>query len=136
MKRTGLLIAALVFLFWPANGQAGNSIGIYCWNLSPSVDIVCFHIEDRGGFAMSLVGWDHIHTLSTDVHYPLSGAATFDSSANIYRLQWDVRVYHATTPVFYSFAASIDTTTLNGKWAQDALLGNNGDFLFVGLGPQ
>ncbi len=130
MKKLMVFIALVsVFFVLPAFANAGDSIGVYCWQLDPYIDVICFDLETRGtGFAWDMSGWAHISGYYKD---PLSGTAIYDNYAGRYLLQFDwassLGVY------FWQVAADIDTSTLNGEWIDDT--GDFGDFLYLGIGP-
>lgn len=130
MKRLVILPAFVTVIFvLPLIVNAGSSIGVYCWRMLPFDNAVCFDVEDRGGFAFSLIGWDHTEGTHK---VPVMGAATIDNYVNRIKLQWVF--YNSTSGSRYENAADIDRNTLNGVWISTS--GNSGDFLYLGPGPQ
>ena len=122
MKKVKIAMLILaVFFVMPIAANAG-SIGVYCWQLAPHVDVVCFDVDSKG-FAMGAIGWDHA---PASYKYPAHGAICVDDYWNVYSFEWTV--------FMTNFAADIDPSTLDGVWYD--FTGDSGDFLFIGPGPQ
>ena len=138
MKKVIVLLSVIAFMFAvPMTGVAagpakafessgtGSSIGVYCWQQAPYVDIICVDLEDKG-FVFEATGTDHVPDC---YKYPVDGSAVFDEYKGEYVLGF-VQYYGDWAP---TNTAYIDPATLDGVWFDD--LGNSGDFLFLGPGP-
>lgn len=122
MKKFKLSLCLIVALFIIPVAASADSIGVYCWQLSPYIDVVCLDLDSKG-FAFGAIGWDHV---SGEYKYPAHGAVCADDYRNLYSFEW--------TTLTFNFAADIDTSTLSGTW--DDFTGDSGEFLFLGAGPQ
>ena len=138
MKKVIVLLSVIAFMFAvPMTGVAagpakafessgtGSSIGVYCWQQAPYVDIICVDLEDKG-FVFEATGTDHVPDC---YKYPVDGSAVFDEYEGEYILGF-VQYYDGWAPINTAY---INPTTLDGNWSDD--LGNSGDFLFLGFGP-
>jgi hypothetical protein len=129
MQRLFVLFTVVTMLLvLPAFASAGTSIGIFCWQLSPYTDIVCFDLESRGtSFAFDMCGRSRTDSYKT----PLNGTALFDDIAGRWKLQFDWA--DSAFGTFFQMAADVAPGSFNGTWIDDT--GDGGDFPFLGAGP-
>lgn len=131
MKRMRLVIVLCLFvglLMIGTAANAGESIGVFCWNLQPYTDIVCFDVENLN-FAFALHGTQHGPAA---YRVPIDGVAAVDEYSGLILMQWDF--HYALNQFWAELAAAIDPASLNGFWNDN--LGGSGDLVFVGPGPQ
>jgi len=122
MKRFLMAACLTAGLFMaPALGNAGN-IGVYCWQLAPYTDVVCFDIDSKG-FSMSAIGWNHA---AGAYKFPAYGGICVNDYMGLYLFGW--------TMGMANLEAGIDPGTLSGVWHDS--YGDSGNFVFVGAGPQ
>jgi len=122
-----MVVLGLLFFLAPVTAHS-ESIGVYCWQLAPYTDVVCFDVDNRG-FAYALTGWDHV---PGEYKYCAYGAVLFDNYFNNYWFEW-------TADVFAHFAAAVSTTTLEGNWIMTYTTPepiDGGALIFLGPGPQ
>jgi hypothetical protein len=122
MKRFWMVVFLAAALFVVPTMASAGSIGVYCWQIAPYVDVVCFDIDSKG-FAMAATGWDHANG---SYKYAAHGGVCEDNYCNVYSFDW--------TSMLVNFGADISPGSLNGVWYD--FTGDGGDFLFVGAGPQ
>jgi hypothetical protein len=108
-----------------SNGIAGAgeaeaaSIGVYCWQLAPWPEEICFDVDDTG-YVFALHG-THV---GSSFLVPLDGAAVVDGSDII--VTWDAQL----GTIAIEYQATISTSSLDGSWVDD--LERSGDFPFLG----
>ena len=130
-KAKNLIALVSIAFLVPAFAYGGDVIGIYCWQLSPYEDVVCFELETRGGpgFSINLSGYDVV----TDTYrIPVHGCATWDYQASAYILTWTWGT-NQIDPKFLVFAADFDPMHESGGWSDSS--GDSGEFIFLGAGP-
>ena len=97
------IITMSLFCAVPCITQA-DSIGVFCWTLTPYDNILCFNVDIRG-FAIKLTGTDKMPDTSIDGAY---GAAVFDD-AGVIVMDW--------TSGGINYTGRIDPNTLSdGYW--------------------
>jgi len=100
------------------------SIGVFCWRLFPTVDVVCFNIDDAplqaSTFALS--GTD---VVVGSYRYPATGGLAFDEYAGLFRMNWST---YFSAPAFYR--ADLNPQTLQGPFVSS--FGSQGTMLFLG----
>ncbi|MEI6261886.1 MAG: hypothetical protein WCR46_18545 [Deltaproteobacteria bacterium] len=74
-KLAAAILTMALFCAVPRIIQA-DSIGVFCWTLTPYDNILCFNVDTRG-FAIKLTGTDKTPDVSIDGAY---GAAVFDNA--------------------------------------------------------
>lgn len=125
-KGLGIYILVLALCALPALVQAGESKGVFCWQLSPYTDIICFDLENRSGFAYNMTGWDHgpgYYKRASD------GAAVLNDYEGVYELQWQVGF----SSFIIQFAGEVAPGNWNGTWFDDT--GDSGSLVWMGPGP-
>jgi hypothetical protein len=117
-----------------ANGfeTEAPSIGVYCWQLAPYGDVVCFDLEKRSGFAVlyDASGWEHS---AGNYKIPCSGAVVLDDYVGAYGayvFEFECAYY---PDILWQYGAYILTTTKSGEWFDNT--GDSGDFVWLGPGP-
>ena len=111
----GVLLAAQV--------QAA-SIGVFCWRLAPTVDVVCFNIDNaplRAG-TFALAGTD---LAVGSYRFPATGGIAFDEYAGLYRMNWTT--YFSAPAIF---RADLNPQTLQGQFSSS--FGSQRTMLFIG----
>jgi hypothetical protein len=100
------------------------SIGVFCWQLFPTVDVLCFDIDNapQQARAFALSGTDFV---VGDYRTPVTGGVAFDEYAGLYRMNWTT---YFTTPAI--FHADLNPQTLQGPFFSS--FGGQGTMLFLG----
>ena len=132
MKRKRFMLGAvlLVGLFMTIPTVNAASIGVYCWNMQPYVDIVCFNVGSLpNGWAFSMHGTQHAPGGYRD---PISGAANPNEYTGQIHMNWVY--YDPGSGMDARIGAIISPSTLNGNWIDS--FGGSGTFTYVGTGPR
>jgi len=107
------------------------SIGVFCWQLSPTVAVVCFNIDDSSQQArtFTLTG---THSLAGTYRYPATGGVVFDEYAGVYRMNWSTYFNRNGNFDEEIFGADLNPQTLHGTFFISQ--GTAGPLLFLGTG--
>lgn len=129
MRRWGVVIIVGLLMAVPSLSHAGNSIGVYCWNMQPYSDVWCLDVEDHWGFAYEVVGTQHV---SGSYKVPVHGSVSYDNYQGIYSMMLESRSPDGS--IIATTNANLNTFTLSGPWQDD--WGDSGTFVYVGAGPR
>jgi hypothetical protein len=109
------------------------SLGVFCWQLSRTVEVVCFNIDNATQQARTFA-LSGTQSIVGNYRYPTTGGIVFDEFAGIYRMNWftylnkegefDERIY----------GADLNPQTLHGTYYSSS--GSGGTMLFLGIGPR
>jgi hypothetical protein len=126
MKQFIYITCALLGCSISFNTNAGNSIGVHCWEgvftESPEEKTqYCFDIVMRGNGIFDLSGY-YENSGSQEIR-PISGNAVLDTTSNTYKFQW----------FGGAGEADISTGSLNGTLKIGAW---SGPFTYLGVGPK
>lgn len=130
MRRVFLaFLACAALLGLPLVSHAEGSVGVYCWEMQPFIDVWCLDIEDQSGFAFGLVGWNHVEGMYRN---PVHGAAIYDDNQRVYSLQLSTRSPDMFLTAFVN--VNMNPSTLSGPWMDS--FGLSGTFVYLGGGPR
>ena len=127
--RDSILVSLALILALPALAQAQfTSLGVYCWQLLPFNDRICFNIQSIGDkYVYPMDGTDEA---AGSYRYPIAGALNFYEYKNVWRFTW--QIYFFDSSAGDVFGASISPTTLSGTWKDP--FGLTGTFQYLGTG--
>jgi hypothetical protein len=107
------------------------SLGVFCWQLSTTVAVVYFNIDNATQQARTFA-LSGTQSLSGNYRYPATGGVVFDEFAGVYRMNWftylnkngdfDERIY----------GPDLNPQTLHGTFFSSSEGG--GTMLFLGMG--
>lgn len=134
MQRTNLhlLLWWVGFGFLLAAQAQAASIGVFCWRLFPSADVVCFDIDTAptGAQTFALFGTDS--SIAGRYRYPITGSLAFDEFAQLYHMSWVIYFSALGNFAQASFGANLSPQTLQGPFFSS--FGSQGTLLFLGVG--
>jgi hypothetical protein len=107
------------------------SIRVFCWQLSPPLDVVCFDIDNapQQARAFTLFGTESV---VGSYRYPVTGSVAFDENVQLYRMNWVIYFSALGIRAQASFGANLDPQTLQGPFFSS--FGSQGTMLFLGGG--
>jgi len=105
------------------------SIGVFCWQLSPSPEVVCFDIDNapQQARAFTLFGTESV---VGSYRYPVTGSVAFDEYAQLYRMNWAIYFSALGLRAQASFGANLNPQTLQASFFSS--FGSQGTMLFLG----
>lgn len=135
---TLVLVSVVAMVMASGTANAGNTLGVFCWQLNPFIDIVKVAAEEQGGQFLLYGRW----TAAGAYSFAINGSASNDQNVGGIDFQFTSSNWVDTSefPNSWFFHAKI-TSGLNGSWKfvrNDGFI-NNGTFTSVscpiGSGP-
>ena len=125
--RAWVVVAVVAVLLVPGVA-VGASLGTFCWQTLPFIDVVCFNLDDSATQADLFVarGTDNGATY----RYPIVGGLSFDEHKNLFRLTWTTFFIDSGFSGGASFGANINPNTGQGSWLSN--FGGQGALLYIG----
>jgi hypothetical protein len=124
MRTQRLWLIGFVVLL-TAQAQAA-SVGVFCWQLPPFADVVCFDMDDGPQRAQTFALFGTI-SVKGKYRYPIMGSLALDEFAQLYHMSWVTHVSASQV----RFGADLDPKTFQGPFFTNV---GTGTMVFLGVG--